>query len=71
MAKKEIAFCGTGRRKKSIARVRLIDGNGKINVMDLVNEVELVMSNSDKATSRNDLNPIEFSDSEEVGLTPQ
>ena len=30
MAKKEIAFCGTGRRKKSIARVRLVDGNGKI-----------------------------------------
>ena len=32
MAKKEIAFCGTGRRKKSIARVRLMDGNGKITV---------------------------------------
>ena len=26
------AFCGTGRRKKSIARVRLVDGNGKITV---------------------------------------
>ena len=32
MAKKEIAFCGTGRRKKSIARVRLVDGNGKITI---------------------------------------
>ena len=25
-------FCGTGRRKKSIARVRLVDGKGKITV---------------------------------------
>ena len=32
MAKKEIAFCGTGRRKKSIARVRLVDGKGKITI---------------------------------------
>ena len=33
MAKSEkIMFCGTGRRKKSIARVRLVDGNGKITV---------------------------------------
>ena len=32
MAKKEVAFCGTGRRKKSIARVRLVDGNGKITI---------------------------------------
>ena len=28
--KDKIAFCGTGRRKKSIARVRLVNGNGKI-----------------------------------------
>ena len=32
MAKKESVFCGTGRRKKSIARVRLVDGNGKITI---------------------------------------
>ena len=32
MAKKEVAFCGTGRRKSSIARVRLVDGNGKITI---------------------------------------
>ena len=32
MAKKEIAFCGTGRRKKSIARVRLVDGKGNITI---------------------------------------
>ncbi len=32
MAKKEVAFCGTGRRKKSIARVRLVDGKGKITI---------------------------------------
>ncbi|MBR1540851.1 MAG: 30S ribosomal protein S9 [Clostridia bacterium] len=33
MAKKEnIVYQGTGRRKKSIARVRLMDGNGKITV---------------------------------------
>ena len=32
MAKKEIAICGTGRRKKSIARVRLVDGKGKITI---------------------------------------
>ena len=33
MAKKEnIVFLGTGRRKRSIARVRLMDGNGKITV---------------------------------------
>ena len=33
MAKKEnIVYLGTGRRKKSIARVRLMDGNGKITV---------------------------------------
>ena len=33
MAKKEnIVFQGTGRRKKSIARVRLMDGNGKITI---------------------------------------
>ncbi len=32
-AKKEkITFYGTGRRKKSIARVRLVNGNGKITV---------------------------------------
>ena len=30
--KDKIAFCGTGRRKKSIARVRLVNGNGKITV---------------------------------------
>ena len=30
--KEKISFCGTGRRKKSIARVRLISGNGKITV---------------------------------------
>ena len=28
--KEKIAFYGTGRRKKSIARVRLVNGNGKI-----------------------------------------
>ena len=33
MAKKEnIVYQGTGRRKRSIARVRLMDGNGKITV---------------------------------------
>ncbi len=30
--KDKIAFYGTGRRKKSIARVRLVNGNGKITV---------------------------------------
>ncbi|MBO4815598.1 MAG: 30S ribosomal protein S9 [Clostridia bacterium] len=30
--KEKISFYGTGRRKKSIARVRLINGNGKITV---------------------------------------
>ena len=31
MAKKDnIVYLGTGRRKKSIARVRLFDGDGKI-----------------------------------------
>ena len=34
MAKKseKIIFCGTGRRKKSIARVRLVEGKGEITV---------------------------------------
>ena len=34
MAKKseKIVFCGTGRRKKSIARVRLAEGKGEITV---------------------------------------
>ncbi len=33
MAKSEkIVYCGTGRRKSSIARVRLIEGTGKITV---------------------------------------
>ena len=33
MAKKEnIFFYGTGRRKSSIARVRLVEGNGKITI---------------------------------------
>ena len=33
MAKKEnIVFYGTGRRKSSIARVRLVEGNGKITI---------------------------------------
>jgi len=34
MAKKseKIVFCGTGRRKKSIARVRLVEGKGNIQV---------------------------------------
>ena len=34
MAKKsdKIVFLGTGRRKKSIARVRLVEGNGKITI---------------------------------------
>ena len=34
MAKKsdKIVFLGTGRRKKSIARVRLVDGNGAIKI---------------------------------------
>ena len=34
MAKKseKIVFCGTGRRKKSIARVRLSEGTGKITI---------------------------------------
>ena len=27
-----IVFCGTGRRKSSIARVRLVDGNGTISI---------------------------------------
>jgi len=30
--KDNIAFCGTGRRKKSIARVRLVSGNGNITI---------------------------------------
>ncbi len=30
--KEKITFYGTGRRKKSIARVRLVSGNGKITV---------------------------------------
>ena len=30
--KEKIAFYGTGRRKRSIARVRLVSGNGKITV---------------------------------------
>ena len=32
MAKKESVFCGTGRRKKSIARVRLVEGKGVITI---------------------------------------
>ena len=33
MAKSEkIAYCGTGRRKSSVARVRLVDGSGKITI---------------------------------------
>ena len=33
MAKSEkIVYCGTGRRKSSIARVRLVEGSGKITV---------------------------------------
>ena len=32
MAKKVENFCGTGRRKSSIARVRLVDGKGKITI---------------------------------------
>ena len=33
MAKKEnIVFYGTGRRKNAIARVRLVEGNGKITI---------------------------------------
>ena len=30
--KEKISFYGTGRRKKSIARVRLVNGNGNITV---------------------------------------
>ena len=30
--KNETNFCGTGRRKKSIARVRRVNGNGKITI---------------------------------------
>ncbi len=30
----ELQYCGTGRRKKSVARVRLIPGNGKITIND-------------------------------------
>ena len=32
MAKSNNQFCGTGRRKKSIARVILVEGNGKITI---------------------------------------
>lgn len=33
MAKSEkIVYCGTGRRKSSVARVRLVEGNGKITI---------------------------------------
>ncbi len=32
MANKKVIYYGTGRRKSSIARVRLIDGSGKITV---------------------------------------
>jgi len=32
MANKKVVYYGTGRRKSSIARVRLIEGNGKITV---------------------------------------
>ena len=33
MAKKEnVVFYGTGRRKSSVARVRLVEGNGKISI---------------------------------------
>ena len=33
MAKKEnIVFYGTGRRKNAIARVRLVEGNGKVTI---------------------------------------
>ena len=33
MAKKEnVVFYGTGRRKSSVARVRLVEGNGKITI---------------------------------------
>ena len=37
MAKKseKIVFCGTGRRKKSIARVRLVEGKGNITVNNM------------------------------------
>ena len=32
MASKKVVYYGTGRRKSSIARVRLVEGNGKITV---------------------------------------
>ena len=33
MAKKDnIVYCGTGRRKSSIARVRIVEGSGKITI---------------------------------------
>ena len=31
--KEKISFYGTGRRKKSIARVRLVNGNGDIKIV--------------------------------------
>ena len=31
-AKKKLQYWGTGRRKKAIARVRLVAGNGSVNV---------------------------------------
>ncbi|HOZ55315.1 MAG TPA: 30S ribosomal protein S9 [Clostridia bacterium] len=30
----KIVFCGTGRRKSSIARVRLVEGTGKVTIND-------------------------------------
>lgn len=33
MAKKQNVYYGTGRRKSSIAKVRLVSGTGKITVM--------------------------------------
>lgn len=30
--KEKIAFCGTGRRKSSIARIRLVNGNGNVTI---------------------------------------
>ena len=46
MAKKEnIFFYGTGRRKSSIARVRLVEGNGKITING--KDIYLFKSNND------------------------
>lgn len=67
----QIAYCGTGHRKNSIARVRIIPGSGKILINGINGDSYLQFSPNYLQISRSPLSSLGLEDKYDVNITAE